>query len=184
MGCATAEDEGSQKVKTEFVVSPSNQIESRPLWTNNSSSFKITANGWLSMITINPLPQHFSAKIKVIDLCGVNNCSNGGIGITKKQPIVPNLCIGTELLQYGIMTQFNGKCFLYGGDKSPKLYGTQYGRNDVITIIYKKDKTLSFEINDRSQGTAFTELEGPFYLMASLFFSGSELQILSVNNLD
>ena len=152
------------------------------LWSNNSKSFTANKDGWRSLISSRQLPEHFSVSIKVIELRGVDNCSNGGIGVTTQSTITPKSCIGNKDTEYAIMPQYKGGCFIYGGkNNNPINYGKEYKNGDIITIIYGKNKSLSFVINNENQGVAFENIKGPFYLMASLFFSGSQLDILGVS---
>eukprot|EP00826_Nyctotherus_ovalis_P002573 TRINITY_DN10518_c0_g1_i9.p1 TRINITY_DN10518_c0_g1~~TRINITY_DN10518_c0_g1_i9.p1 ORF type:complete len:255 (-),score=17.03 TRINITY_DN10518_c0_g1_i9:44-808(-) len=169
------------KVKLcESTILPNLQVADF-VWSNGSCTFKQERNGWLSLLSLKPLPKHFEVHIKVVELRGTPMCSNGGIGVTTKSNIIPKSCIGNDSTEYAIMPQCSGECFIYGGrNANPVPYGREYINNDVVTVVYRKDRTLSFEINGEDQGVAFRNVEGPFYLMASLFFAGSQLDIANV----
>lgn len=154
------------------------------VWSNGSKTFRIEKNGWESVISSRELPKYFTVNVKVIKLNGVDKCSNSGLGITTESKIAPNSCIGIKATEYAIMPKTKGDCFIYSGCyDDPINYGMEYSDGDIISIVYKKDNTLSFAINGVNQGVAFRNITGPFYLMASLFFSGSQFDIITVSEL-
>jgi len=80
-------------------------------------------------------------------------------------------------------------CYVYNsnGYKSdnyrPAKYGEEYTVNDVISITYDINKNISFERNGKDLGVAFENVEGPFYLAASLYFNGDGVELLDVTEL-
>ncbi len=81
-------------------------------------------------------------------------------------------------------------CYVYNsnGYKSdsfrPTRYGDEYSVNDIISVIYDKNKSVFFEKNGIDMGVAFENVEGPFYLAASLYFNGDGAELLDVIELE
>lgn len=62
----------------------------------------------------------------------------------------------------------------------PSRYGEEYSFNDIITVKYDKCKNISFEKNGKNLGVAFENVDGPFYLAASLYFTGDSVELMEV----
>ena len=204
MGCATCKEEKKSKpfkAKDEPIIVnipnviqksedtstvndvPYNFDTSKLVWSNGSKSFKREKNGWLSLISNESLPPYFTVTLKIVNLPGHEKSSNGGIGVTSNKMISSNICIGIQKKEYGIMTQIKGRCYSYNGDNEViEEYGKEYKNGDIVVIEYRKDKNLYFNINGLSQGPAFKKIMGPFYLMGSLFFKGSQIDIIEITN--
>ena len=85
--------------------------------------------------------------------------------------------VAEETGEYGYDPKSNG--FKFSGKNKQENYGDTCEVGDILSIIYKADKTISFKRNKKDMGVAFSNAEGPFYLAASIFRNATNLEIIS-----
>lgn len=79
--------------------------------------------------------------------------------------------------EYGYDPKSNG--YKFSCKNKQENYGDTCEVGDILSIIYKPDKTISFKRNKKDMGVAFSDAEGPFYLAASIFRNATNLEIIS-----
>ena len=121
------------------------------------------------------LPPQFKIKICVNNNPGFQNfalgvCQTTFQNMSKCYPWLPN--------QIG----YNGRNGNIYRLNKPTISGNKSFKENgkIISLIYDKHKTLSFEINEEKQPKQIHNLEGPLYFWASQYRDNSEIEILEV----
>ena len=123
-----------------------------------------------------PLPTYFSAEIRIIK--SANSAYGIMLGVSNS-PIhepISSYCGWTSVPTWGY---FNNTGLRYHSKQS-KSYGSNYGTGAIITIKYDRSKQLSYAVNGVDQGIAWSDLNPPMYLVASLYYSGNTIEILKI----
>ncbi len=154
--------------------------ESQYSWTDGAVVLKAAKTGWRSATTGRLLPQFFLAKIRIQELDG----GEVALGVARESAEERPDYIGWTEGQYGIMGGKTAGCGKVQCKHAVEKYsdcGIKEG--DVVTVRYDGTRTLSFDINGREQGAAFGDVEGPFYLAASVRSPNASVEILEISSL-
>ena len=129
------------------------------------------------------LSKNFEITINIdhMDQTGANTIE-GVIGLQKEGSLEEfksdqqlsrsNNCYGIITKSCELMTHhFNYKISNYGSNEKKAMKA-----GDVLVMKYK-DKTISFKLNDKDLGIAFTNQEGPWYLFAYFYSAGDKITI-------
>ncbi len=149
------------------------------MWATGGKHLKNSNQYDTTVTSEEPLPDFFKIKIKFVQL----NSKDIVVGLAKKK----FNCVKSERSylsdkdgeqgEYGYDPKSNGYKFSYRNKQ--EVYGETCEVGDILTIIYKEDKTISFKRNKKDMGVAFSNAEGPFYLAASIFRNATDLEIIS-----
>ena len=143
-------------------------------WSNNKPIIRGTRNDWSFFLSNEMIYYDFLAKIRINHLGNDSNSWKICLGLfTSNQSLVGSW--GTYRNGYGYILMNGNKVHVSG----PERYGEPYNEGDIISILYKSGN-ITFLRNDKSQGIAFYNVEGPFYLAASISHTKHEIQILEV----
>ena len=147
-------------------------------WSTGSA--KVVGNkkaGWSFYLSNTIIKGNFAARVKILSLGGDSNTWKICLGL-----------FNSDRHQIGSWDKYkNGWGYILGNGnmihESPAVgYGQSYAIGDIITIEHK-NRTIVFYKNNISQGAAYTNIPGPFYLAAALSDIGHSIEILDVTEL-
>eukprot|EP00831_Metopus_contortus_P011124 TRINITY_DN14406_c0_g2_i1.p1 TRINITY_DN14406_c0_g2~~TRINITY_DN14406_c0_g2_i1.p1 ORF type:complete len:182 (-),score=20.83 TRINITY_DN14406_c0_g2_i1:46-591(-) len=136
------------------------------------------SKNWSFFLSSNTISGDFVAKIKI--------CSLGTDTNTWK------ICLGlfnSSKYHVGSWEKYqNGYGYILGTghkvhESSPGTYGEAYTNGDIISIEYK-NSNITFYRNHTTQGVAFINAKGPFYLACALSDTSHSVEIIEVKKIN
>lgn len=165
------------------MYGPSAMAMSNPLdvkWSNNLKTVNGSKVGsWSCFLSRDMiLAKNFQIKVRI------NKISPSDSNTWK-------ICIGlfkSNKMQPGSWEKYkNAYGYVMGtGQKvhegSPMAYGASYALNDILTVEYLHGN-ISFHKNGQTQGSAFSGIEGPFYLGIAISDVNHQVEIVDASEL-
>lgn len=157
------------------VISQPGDKEFDVVWSTGNKKVSGSAiKAWSFFLSKQTIQGNFKARLKITDL---NHSDPNGWKI----------CLGiynSKSFQAGNWGRYkNAWGYVLGnGNKAGTetvAYGQPFGYNDIVTIEYNQGK-ISFFKNGASQGLAFQDVKGPFYLAVGLSDTGHSIEIIDV----
>ena len=134
-------------------------------------------SGWSFFMSNQTIQGNFIARLRIVAL--------------GDDPNTWKMCLGlynSEKHQAGAWDKFkNGWGYILGNGykihtNPSSAYGQSYGSGDNISIEYKS-KSIIFYKNGVSQGVAFSDVPGPFFIVAALSDSSHVVELVEVTEL-
>ena len=143
---------------------------------------KLGTPEWMSKCAGEPLPSMFRIRVRInkfTEQCfGYFGVCRKKFGDTQGEPIP------LEENQWACTT--NGFIYQNREGRTKYMLGNDSCSKDrdTLSIILDKEKTLRFEVNGKKQPMNFEQMPlGDYYFCSSLYFEGSEIEIIEVTNL-
>ena len=170
-------DDFRKKITVSSAITQNMQLQKKYAFPDGSPLWrKKVGNQYMTLCCPTVLPPFFKASIRINIYTGSHF---GTFGVCK-QDFQEEKGKGFPWLsnQWGCSPEHGTVMRGNEGHISGNKAGMKKG--DIVSIVYDRAHNLYFEINRERQPNGFKDLQGPFYLWATIYYAGSEIEIIEV----
>ena len=158
--------------------SPTKSSSLNIVWSTGSKAVNGDRSGWSFFLTSQSVSRNFVARVRISTLGDDANTWKICLGLFNSKQFQPG---SWEKYRNGYGYILGTGCKVHEG--GPQAYGGSYKLGDIISIEFR-DGNITFHINQKSQGIAYSKVTGPCYLAVALSDVSHQVEILDVIELD